>query len=71
MTDERRIPAGEFVIEYVGEVIDAEELEMRRADQCTKDKQHLYVMKLAPGYYIDSAKMYRLAHNVLFVLFRF
>eukprot|EP00767_Chilomastix_cuspidata_P001305 gnl/Chilomastix_cuspidata/1434.p3 GENE.gnl/Chilomastix_cuspidata/1434~~gnl/Chilomastix_cuspidata/1434.p3 ORF type:complete len:284 (+),score=110.36 gnl/Chilomastix_cuspidata/1434:2142-2993(+) len=49
---ERAIPRGAFIIEYVGEVIDQDELEARLA----APKRHWYAMEARAGMYIDSGQ---------------
>ena len=48
------ISAGQFVIEYVGEVIDADELEVR-SKACANDP-HYYFLSLTGGETIDASK---------------
>ncbi|EDW33745.1 GL27000 [Drosophila persimilis] len=54
ITAELQIPAGEFIMEYVGEVIDSEEFE-RRQHRYSKDRnRHYYFMALRGEAIIDA-----------------
>jgi len=45
-----------FIIEYIGEVIDASELERRRSRYTENGIEHFYFMELSRGEYVDATK---------------
>ena len=51
----RPITAGEFVVEYVGEVIDEAMCRERLKRYHEEGKQSFYILSLAKGLYIDAA----------------
>ncbi len=53
---------GQFIIEYVGEVID--EKEMTKRLSYTKDEDNFYIMQASPGKYIDGRRMGNLARYI-------
>ncbi len=54
---------GDFIIEYVGEVIDEKELKKRLRDT-DRDEGNYYIMKSASGTYIDSRRMGNLSRYI-------
>ena len=53
---------GDFIIEYVGEVIDEKEMVKRIRD--TNGEENYYIMQLSSGKYIDSRRMGNLARYI-------
>ncbi|BFF94646.1 probable histone-lysine N-methyltransferase [Drosophila madeirensis] len=51
---ELRIPAGEYIVEYVGEVIDSEEFQRRQHFYARDGQQHYYFMALRGEAIIDA-----------------
>lgn len=50
------INKGSFVIEYLGEVVDARELSQRMAEARRAGERHSYAVELAPGLFVDARK---------------
>nr|XP_022901016.1 probable histone-lysine N-methyltransferase CG1716 [Onthophagus taurus] len=50
------IPYGEFILEYVGEVLDPEEFEKRATEYSTDKNQHYYFMALRADAVIDATQ---------------
>ncbi|GJQ84695.1 hypothetical protein Trydic_g12714 [Trypoxylus dichotomus] len=50
------IPYGEFILEYVGEVLDPEEFEKRAAEYSKDKNQHYYFMSLRADAVIDATR---------------
>ena len=48
------VPAGSFVMEYAGEVIDEKELAARMAAAAACGEHHYYIMELSGGLFIDA-----------------
>ena len=53
---------GDFITEYVGEVIEEEEMRKRLCE--TKDEENYYIMQSSPGKYIDGRRMGNLTRYV-------
>lgn len=50
------IQKGSFVIEYLGEVVDARELTQRTAEARRAGERHCYAVELAPGLFVDARR---------------
>lgn len=53
--------SGEFLLEYVGEVLDPEEFENRAAEYSQDKNQHYYFMSLRADAVIDATQKGKLA----------
>jgi SET domain-containing protein len=67
------IPYGEFILEYVGEVLDHEEFDVRADDYSNDKNRHYYFMSLRADAIIDAtikgkSTFYRTPMNKMFVL---
>jgi len=51
---QEKIPAGNFISEYIGEVIDEEEYSRRKKKYAAE--RNFYFMNLSPGVYIDASR---------------
>ena len=58
---EENVEKGDFIIEYVGEIIDQERLHKRLAAKKEAAKNDYYIMEIGPGLYVDSEKKGNLA----------
>lgn len=48
------IPRGQFIAEYLGEVVDEIEMAARMEDARLRNEPHFYMMEMAPGMIIDA-----------------
>ena len=58
---EEKVKKGDFIIEYVGEIIDQELLHKRLAAKKETARNNYYIMSIGPGLYVDSEKKGNLA----------
>ena len=62
------IRSGEFIIEYIGEVINFEEC-LRRLELGDSNKKHFYILTLGGGEFIDAGTKGSIARFVIFFKF--
>lgn len=51
-----KIPSNSFIIEYIGDIIDAAEFERRCSQMMAKSGRNFYIMSFENGYYIDAGR---------------